>query len=294
MLNEILHPLYAKYPSKFRHYMDDCVIMMGPQEDALHEEIAHMFFDLLEQHSLFLKLAKCEFFQMAIDYLGIRVQRGELMIDPAKIAGITNWPTTLNSVKEVQSTLGLLGYHRPWIPNFAKIAKLLTDLLQKGRAFAWDKLCEDVVWKLIGLVTSEPVIVPPDTNEQFILYVDASQFATGAILYQANKERKDRRGNPLLRPLGFNSQTFTKTEQNYPIYDWELLAVMRGLRTWRHLTQNSVHPILVITDHANLQYYWELHKLGPRVNSYVAELAEYHIQLMYNPGAVNQADKLSR
>jgi len=49
-------------------------------------------------------------------------------------------------------------------------------------------LCEDVVQKLIGLVTSQPVIIPPDTNEQFILYVDASQFATGAILYQADKE----------------------------------------------------------------------------------------------------------
>ena len=154
------------------------------------------------------------------------------MIDPAKIVGITNWPTTLNSVKEVRSTLRLLGYHRPWIPNFARIAKPLTDLLQKGRAFAWDKLCKDAIRRLIGLVISEPVLIPPDTNEQFILYVNASQFATGAILYQADKERKDRQGNPLLCPLGFNSQTFTKTEQNYPIYDQELLAVMRGLCTW--------------------------------------------------------------
>jgi len=162
--------------------------MTAPGEEALHEEIAHMFFNLLEQHSLFLKPSKCEFFQTAMDYLGIRVQRGELMIDPAKIAGITDWPTTLKSVKEVRSTLGLLGYHCPWIPNFAKIAKPLTDLLQKGRAFTWDQLCEDAVRRLIGLVTSELVLVPPDTNEQFILYVDASQFATGAILYQADKE----------------------------------------------------------------------------------------------------------
>src|SRR5712671_1736461 len=86
---------------------------------------------------------------------------------------------------------------------------------------------------------------------------------------------------------------FTKTEQNYPIYDRELLAIMRGLRTWQHLTWNSVHPILIITDHANLQYYWELQKLGPRVNGYVAELAKYHIQLVYRPGAVNRADELS-
>jgi len=39
-----------------------------------------------------LKPAKCEFFQTEVDYLGIHVKNGELMIDPAKIAGIKNWP----------------------------------------------------------------------------------------------------------------------------------------------------------------------------------------------------------
>jgi len=139
----------------------------------------------------------------------------------------------------------------------------------------------------------EPVIVPPNTDQQFILYVDASQFTTGAILYQADKERKDARGNPLLWPLGFNSQTFNKTEQNYPIYDRELLGMMRGLRTWRHLLRNTTHPVLVITDHANLQYYREPQKLGPPVNGYLVELAEYHIQLVYKPSATQRADGLS-
>jgi hypothetical protein len=54
------------------------------------------------------------------------------------------------------------------------------------------------------------------------------------------------------------------------------------------------HPVLVITDHANLQYYREPHKLGPRINGYIVELADYHIQLVYKPGAVNRADALSR
>jgi RNase H-like domain found in reverse transcriptase/Reverse transcriptase (RNA-dependent DNA polymerase) len=262
MGNDILRPLYAKYPGKFRHYMDNCIVMTGTGEWELHVKICHDFFEILEQHNLFLKPAKCEFFQTAVDYLGIRVEGGELMIDPAKIAGIKEWPTTLKTVKEVRSTLGLLGYHRPWIPNFARIAKPLTDLLQKGKEFAWDTACETAVRKLIGLVTSGPVLIPPDPDQQFILYVDASQFATGAILYQANKEQTNKRGDPLLRPIGFHSQTFTKTEQNYPIYDRELLAVIRGLRTWRHLLRNTVTPVLVITDHANLQYYQEPHKLG--------------------------------
>jgi hypothetical protein len=52
----------------------------------------------------------------------------------------------------------------------------------EGSNFTWNQVCEQAVQRLIGLVTSEPVLVPPDTDQQFILYVDASQFATGAIL----------------------------------------------------------------------------------------------------------------
>jgi hypothetical protein len=53
-------------------------------------------------------------------------------------------------------------------------------------------------------------------------------------------------------------------------------------------------PVLVITDHANLQYYQEPHKLGPQVNGYITELTDFNIQLVYKPGATNRADALSR
>jgi len=294
MLNEVFRPIYARYPGLFRHYMDDIIIMTPLNQKDLYTEICHMFFDILEKNSLYLKPAKCEFFQMEVDYLGIHIKNGELMINLAKIAGIKNWPTTLKNVKEVRSTLGLLGYHCPWIPNFSKIAKPLMDLLGKGREFAWDQICKDAIKKLIGLVTSEPVMVPLDPNRQFILYVDVSQFATGAVLYQPDLERTDHRGNPLLRPLGFHSQMFNKAEQNYPIYDRELLAIICGLRNWRHLMRNTMHPVMVITDHANLQYYQEPQKIGPCVNGYIVELADYNIQLVYKPGNTNKADELSQ
>jgi len=75
--------------------MDDVIIMTPLDQKDLHIEICHMFFDILEKSSLYLKPAKCEFFQTEVDYLGIHVKNGELMIDPAKIAGIKDWPTTL-------------------------------------------------------------------------------------------------------------------------------------------------------------------------------------------------------
>jgi len=51
---------------------------------------------------------------------------------------------------------------------------------------------------------------------------------------------------------------------------------------------------MVITDHANLQYYREPQKIGPRVNGYIVELADFNIQLVYKPGNTNKADELSR
>jgi len=60
-LNEILRPLYAKYPGMFRHYMDDCIIMTEPGQRGLHEESVICSFDLLEQHQLFLNRLNANF-----------------------------------------------------------------------------------------------------------------------------------------------------------------------------------------------------------------------------------------
>jgi len=51
--------------------------------------------------------------------------------------------------------------------------------------------------------------------------------------------------------------------------------------------------IVTITDHANLQYYREPQKIGPCVNGYIVELADYNIQLVYKLGNTNKADELS-
>jgi Integrase zinc binding domain/RNase H-like domain found in reverse transcriptase/Chromo (CHRromatin Organisation MOdifier) domain len=109
-----------------------------------------------------------------------------------------------------------------------------------------------------------------------------------------DKKMTDRKGNPILRPCGYHSQTFSATEQCYPIYDREFLAVIRGLKHWDYLLKCAKHPVLVITDHANLTYYHHPHKIGQRVAGYIAEYEQYDIQLAYRPGASNRADALLR
>jgi hypothetical protein len=125
------------------------------------------------------------------------------------------------------------------------------------------------------------------------LEVDTSQYATGAILFQADRKLKDRQGNLILHPCGYHSQTFSATEQHYPIYNREFLAIIRGLKHWDYLLKGAAHPVLVITDHANLQFHRHAHKIGPRIAGYIAEREQYDIQLVYKPGTSNRANTLS-
>jgi RNase H-like domain found in reverse transcriptase/Integrase zinc binding domain len=141
--------------------------------------------------------------------------------------------------------------------------------------------------KLISIVTSDPVLHWPNYDLPFTLEVDASQYATGAILYQPNDKGR-------LCPVGYHSHTLNPAERGYDIHDRELLAVMRGLCQWRHLLLSSPFTTTVITDHANLQYYQQPQKINQRVARYLADLADYRFTLVHKPGMSNRADHLSR
>ena len=113
----ILWPLKLKYPYMIFVYMDD-ILIATPNDPALHCQIMHDVLNLLKQESFFLKPQKCAFEQMHVEYL---LDGETLRINPSKITGIVKWPWVLKSVKEVRSTLGILGYHCAFISGFANI-----------------------------------------------------------------------------------------------------------------------------------------------------------------------------
>jgi RNase H-like domain found in reverse transcriptase len=141
-----------------------------------------------------------------------------------------------------------LGYQWPFIPGFAKIAKPLTDLLKKEQSFQWTEECTRAVDKLITIITSNPVLYHPNYDKPFVLEVDASQYAVGAILQQVDDQGK-------LHPVGYFSKALTDAERGYDVHDRELLALVKGLDHWQHLLLASGHQTTVYMDHKNLLYY---------------------------------------
>jgi hypothetical protein len=58
----------------------------------------------------------------------------------------------------------------------------------------------------------------------------------------------------MLRPCAFFSKKLSPAEWNFDVGDWELLAVVKALKAWRHWLEGAKHPFLIWTDHRNLEY----------------------------------------
>ena len=147
---------------------------------------------------------------------------------------------------------------------------------------------------------SSPILAQPNFDKRFILQVDASAYGMGAILSQEGDPSTltpslRQRAKPTLHPVAYYSATFTATEQNYDIYERELLAIMKALAHWRPYLGWTKTPFVIRTDHANLQYWKSPRNLNRRTARWHADLQEYDFQLEYIPGKTNTvADALSR
>ena len=87
-----------------------------------------------------------------------------------------------------------------------------------------------------------------------MIMTDAFLTATGAVLMQADF-------NGDLHPCAFLSKTLSAAEHNYDIFDHELLVMIHALTEWKHYLQGTSHPVTVVTDHKNLSYFKQPHKL---------------------------------
>ena len=184
--------------------MDDVLIATN-NDLKLHREIVDAVLDLFEQESYFLWPSKCAWEQTRIEYLGLVIDGDTLTIDPKKADGLQNWPWTLTTVKEVRSILGVLGYQRPFIQNYANIARPLVTLTKKDHPFEWTQECQKALNTLIDIILNNPSLQQPDLSRPFFLQVNVSAFTTGAILTQQDNRKKH-------VAVGFHSQTFSEVE----------------------------------------------------------------------------------
>jgi hypothetical protein len=133
----LMNKVFMEYLDRFVVvFIDDILVFSKMIEE--HEEHLRLVLEKLRSNQLYAKFSKCEFWLTEVAFLGHIISTGGVSVDPGNLKDVLNWmpPTT---VSEIQSFLGLAGYYRRFIKDFSKIAKPMTKLLEKNKAFEWTK-----------------------------------------------------------------------------------------------------------------------------------------------------------
>ena len=125
--------------------------------------------------------------------------------------------------------MGLAGYFRDFIPNFAAIAAPLSDFTRKGQPnkVEWSGAQEKAYQTVKSYLTSEPILRLPDPAKTNFLRTDASNNGIGAVLMQRHEEK--------LFPVCYASKKLVSAERNYFTIEKECLAVVWVSRDFTYI-----------------------------------------------------------
>jgi hypothetical protein len=143
----------------FELFMDDFSVFGFSFDNYLHN--LSLVLKRCKETNLILSWEKSHFMVQQGIVLGHIVSKRGIEVDRAKVELIENLPL-LTSVKQIRSFLGHAGFYRRFIKDFSKISRPLSSLLAKDILFNFDEACHEAFQKLRSLLSSAPIIKPPD------------------------------------------------------------------------------------------------------------------------------------
>ncbi|KAH8421132.1 hypothetical protein KR222_010583, partial [Zaprionus bogoriensis] len=239
----------------------------------------------LRKANLTINIEKSKFCMQEVKYLGFVIGDGQLKTDPSKVEAINEFPIP-KTVKQLRRFLGLSGWYRRFVADFATITNLLTELLKKRNTYSWNSAADEAFRNLKSKLTSAPILSTPDFSKPFLLVCDASTCGLGCVLAQLDETGFE-------APIAFMSEKLSKAQRNYSVTELECLAVIKGIKKFRAYIEGQ--DFQVITDHASLQWLMRQKDLSGRLARWAIKLQGFSFNISHRSGAQNiVADFLSR
>lgn len=263
-------------------YLDD-LLMVSPDFPS-HIAKLKIVAQRLRDAGLTINVAKSNFCFKEVNYLGYIVGEGCLKTDPKKTSAIEEFPTP-KTKRQVRGFLGLAGWYRRFIADFATLAAPLSDCL-KGEKFKFSEEASASFEKLKSALISPPILAQPNFNKKFYLQCDASNLGIGAVLFQKDEENRE-------QPLYFYSSKLTTAEKNYSVTERECLAVIKAIKKFRPYIEG--YHFDIITDHNSLKWLMNTKDLSGRLARWSLKLQPFTFTIYHRKGSLNIVpDCLSR
>ncbi|CAN6695308.1 unnamed protein product [Malus baccata var. baccata] len=275
--------IFSDYVEKIIEIFMDDFSVFGSSFDHCLDNLTLILKRCVETN-LVLNWEKCQFMVKQGIVLGHIISEKGIEVDKFKIDLVRYLPSP-TSVREVRSFLGHAGFYRQFIKDFSKIAQPLCHLLQKEVTFEFNEACEKAFNHLKDLLTTAPIINPPDWSIPFELMCDASDYALGAVLGQ--------RKNKQPYVIYYASRTLNDAQLNYSTTEKELLAVVFALNKFRSYLIGT--KVIVFINHAALKYLLTKKEAKPRLIRWMLLLQKFDIEIRDKKRCENVvADNLSR
>ena len=282
-LDNVLRPVKTKFAMV---YLDDVIVYSKTIKDHLNH--LRSVFDLLRKAGLKIKPSKCIFLQTEVEYLGHIFTKEGIKPDPKKQKAVKEYPAPKN-VDQTRSFLGLAGYYRKFIKNFAGKAQPLTVLTKKDTEWIWGREQEEAFQLLKDCLIKPPILRYPDFTRDFIIDTDASGFGVGSVLGQVQIVQ----GEEKEVVIAYASKHLSKSQVNWSTEEKECFAILHATKVF--------YPYLygrrfqVRSDNRALQWLKTRKNPTGRIARWALRLQEFDMDIQYRPGKAHQnADSLSR
>lgn len=211
------------------------------------------------------------------------ISKGTIKPSPEKLEAIKKLPFPSN-ISELRSFLGMTGYYRRFVKDYAKIAAPLNRLFRKDSSFAPQKDCNNSFETLKNTILDNAVLHRPDFSKPFLVQVDWSRNAIGAVLSQIIDD--------IERPILLQSRSLTDAEKNYSPAEGEALAAVWDVSTFRPYIHGS--RFTLETDCSALTWL-KIHPFPPpKLARWLLKLSEFDFEIKHRSGTKNaNADALS-
>ena len=263
-------------------YQDDVIISSSNIDE--HAEHLRQVLQRMRENSFTLKLKKCQFGYSELPFLGHVIRNGEILPDPTKISSMLNMKLPSDET-EVKRFLGMIGYYRRFIKDFANKALPLFELTKKGRRFEMTPEAENAFLVLREAMVTAPILKMPDFKKPFLLRTDALEKAVGGAILQKH--------GTIYHPVAYHSQTLRRHQLSWPIWEKEAFALVSCVEKWRFYLEGN--QFTVETDNSVVASLMKTKNPQKRVARWVTTLQEFNFEIKHIRGESNKlADILSR
>ncbi|KAJ3473550.1 hypothetical protein NLI96_g12945 [Meripilus lineatus] len=285
----LMNHIFAPYIGVFMDvYLDDIIVYSDTIED--HMKHVRLVFDVLRREKLYLGADKMQFFAKKLKILGHIIDEGGIAMDPHKVDKIANWKVPTNK-SLLSSFLGAVGFLAPDCKGIRIPMAVLTPLTGSTSVWKWTDTHQRAFEEVQSIVQefSDHRRKPLDYSKgapQINLVTDASMTGASGYISQGDDLRTT-------QVVTFWSGKFNSAQQNYPVHEQELLAIVESLKRFRPILHGARFQIC--TDHKGLEFIKTQKNLSPRQHRWVDVLNEFNYDIKYIPGETNiLADALSR